>query len=119
MGAVTTEGRTQALERSFSEFHGTAGRLRFPPAILPLLAKHISIRRLFKHSKKGNVEEGDYDLHQRLSRFPFQSTLVADVVKYVRLGDFPVLDGISELAAHDGYHVIDDYGTYYVTGFVM
>lgn len=69
-------------------------------------------------SEKGNVGDDDSELPQKLSRVSLPSEAVADVVKYVPVNDFTLLDDNSELAVHDDSHVIDDSSAYYIAVFL-
>lgn len=70
--------------------------------------KHIGIQKLFKLSEKGNVEDDGSGLLQELSPFSLQSESLADIVECVPPDNFPPLDNIAELAAHDDSHIIDE-----------
>lgn len=77
--------------------------------------KHIAIQKLFKLSEKGTVENEKSGLLQELSPFLLQSAPIADIVECVPPDNFPPLDNIAELAAHDDSHIIDESATNYVT----
>lgn len=81
--------------------------------------KHIGIQKLLTLSPKGNVEEDETDLLQELSPFSLSSESLVDVVQHVPQDDFPSLENITELAAHEESHVIDNSATYYVAGFIV
>ena len=81
--------------------------------------RHIGIRKLVTLSQKGDVEDDESDLLQELTPFSLHGASLADVVQHVPQDDFPSLDSISELAAHDKSHVIDDAATDYVAGFLV
>uniref|UniRef100_A0A6B0V4B5 Putative transposase n=1 Tax=Ixodes ricinus TaxID=34613 RepID=A0A6B0V4B5_IXORI len=80
--------------------------------------KHIGIQKLSKLSEKGNVEDDGSGLLQELSPFSLQSESLADIVECVPPDNFPPLDNIAELAAHDDSHIIEESATYYVAEFL-
>ncbi|CAN8019228.1 unnamed protein product [Ixodes persulcatus] len=54
-----------------------------------------------------------------MSPFSLSSKSLADVVQHVPQDDFPSLENITELAAHEESHVIDNSATYYVAGYLV
>ncbi|XP_075727930.1 uncharacterized protein LOC142769029 isoform X1 [Rhipicephalus microplus] len=84
--------------------------------------KHICIRKLFKLSEYGNVEDDECDLLQeQLSPFSLTSASLVDNEECAQPqpDDFPALDDLSELATNIHSHIIDDSAAYYVAGFLI
>ncbi|XP_042150095.1 uncharacterized protein LOC120847938 isoform X4 [Ixodes scapularis] len=81
--------------------------------------KHIGIKKLFRLSNNGNVEDEKADLLKELPIFSHHESSIADNVECFPVDNFPPLEDISELASDIRSNIIDDSCTYYVGGYLI
>ncbi|XP_042147126.1 uncharacterized protein LOC121836326 isoform X9 [Ixodes scapularis] len=81
--------------------------------------KHIGIKKLFRLSNNGNVEDEKADLLKELPIFSHHESSIADNVECFSVDKFPPLEDISELASDIRSNIIDDSCTYYVGGYLI
>uniref|UniRef100_A0A0K8RIG4 Putative transposase n=1 Tax=Ixodes ricinus TaxID=34613 RepID=A0A0K8RIG4_IXORI len=81
--------------------------------------KQIVIKKLFKLSNNGNVEDDKADLFKELPIPSHYGSSISDNVGCLPIDNFPPLEDISELASDIKSNVIGDSSTYYVWGYLI